>query len=87
MRGEPDGHRYPYSCPCGQVILTTTTLMYIEPTIDKDGRHAKIMLEMIKEAWDRGDKAPYINAIEFDRRLNSERPKRGWFSDLLRIGA
>jgi hypothetical protein len=64
------------------VILTTTTLVYIEPRQDRDGRRVKVMLDMITEAWDRGDLSPYIHSVDFDRRLADQGRRPGLWQRL-----
>ena len=62
-------HRRLYHCPCGQVVLSATVLDYLEPLQDKEGKRAAVVLAMIIEAWNDENLSPFINTIEFDRRL------------------
>ena len=71
--------RRPYFCPCGQVILSATVLDYLEPLLDKDGQRAKLVLDLITEAWDCNNLSPHINAPIFDRRLAElDKPRSFW---------
>ena len=78
-KAESSDHRCPYACACGQVILTTTTLVYIEPHQDKTGERAQIVLDMITDAWNEGNFSPYIHTVEFDRRLNQLKSGKSWW--------
>ena len=78
-KSAPIGHHRPYRCPCGQVILGATVLDYLEPRQDRDGKRAAVVVEMIDHAWNDGDLAPFINTVEFDRRLAArERSPNVW---------
>ncbi len=84
-KSAPTGHHRPYSCPCGQVILSSTVLDYIAPYQDRDRRRAKVVLEMITEAWDDNNMAPFINTLEFERRLANTRRRPSWWKRLFGI--
>ncbi len=74
-RLDAEEHECLYACPSGQVKFSTSTLAYIDPKQDKDGTRAKIALELIEEAWSRGDMSPYLHSVVFDRRLAEQEKK------------
>ena len=83
-KSTPFDDRRPYFCARGQVILSATVLYYLEPLLDQDGRRAKLVLDLITEAWDGNNLAPYINAPLFDRRLAEVTRPRGFWGRLFR---
>ncbi len=79
------GDRYSYYCPCGNVILSTALLDYLEPCLDKDGKRAKLVLDMIAEARNHNDLSPYINTAVFDRRLAAQQQEQIWWKRLFSL--
>ncbi len=71
--------RFHYDGGYGGIILSTTVVDYLDPVIDRDGRRAKLVLELIAEAWAQQNMSPYINAVIFDRRLAEQEQKPAWW--------
>lgn len=87
VRSSPIGDKRPYSCSCGQVILSTTVVDYIDPVIDKDGKRVKLVLDLVIEAWAEENMSPIIDAIIFDRRLAALEQKPKWWKRFFRTHA
>ncbi len=82
-KSPPVDDKRPYSCSCGQVVLSCTVLDYLDPFYDKDGQRAKLVRDLITEAWNQDDLAPYINAPTFDRRLAELKRPRSLFHRMI----
>jgi hypothetical protein len=65
----PVDDRRPYSSPRGEVVLSCTVLDYLDPAIDKNGERARLVLDLVNEAWSEGNMSPYISARIFDSQL------------------
>ena len=82
-KSPPIADRRPYACPCGEVVLSCTVLDYLEPVIDKDGKRARLVYDLIAEAWKQNIRSPYINAPTFDRRLAQLKQRQSFWRRLL----